>query len=323
MATTRSTATKWPPVSRTCFGEACPTSRSSPPPPRGKLTTAAGILTEAQRMLEDPKARTRVSEFHQQYAHMGEGTRWAEITRDPTLYPAFAPAMTPLLSEETKRFFDYIVFEKGGTFRDLLTSPVGFVNATLAPLYGLNPGQYGANLTKVDLDPATRSGVFTRAGFLASYSLYDRASPILRGAFIQKEVLCTAIPPPPPGVEGTPFPTTGATNRERVNAQTASTECAGCHHTLINPTGFALEAYDAIGALQTKEKDTGAPINTMADVLIGPNAVSVAGPVDLMDEDRSLAGGAALLRAEVGAVCVRTHAHQPGRLHRARPWRAS
>ncbi len=248
----------------------------------GVLANAAGILTQAQRLLADPKARAKVGEFHQQYAHMGEGTRWAQINRDPAVYPKFNAAMTPLLSDETKRFFDSIVFEKGGTFRDLLTSPLGFVNATLAPLYGLDPAKYGAELQQVSLDPATRPGIFTRAGFLTSYSLYNRPSPILRGAFLQKEVLCMSIGAPPPGVEATPLPTTGKTNRERVDAQTADAACAGCHHTLINPTGFALEAYDAIGSYQ--QTDGGQAIDTKANVIMGQTVVPVTGASDLMTQ---------------------------------------
>ena len=246
----------------------------------GKLATSAGILTEAQRMLKDPKARVKVGEFHQQYMHMGEGTRWETITRDPALYPGFTQSIVPLITDETKRFFDYIVFDNGGTFRDLLTSPVAFINATVAPLYGLNPAQFGPEPVQVALDPATRAGIFTRAGFLASYSLYNRSSPILRGAFLQKEVLCTPVGAPPPGVEGTPLPTNGTTNRERVEAQTAAAACVDCHHAIINPTGFALEAYDAIGAYQPTE--AGMPTNTSANVLIGQTTVPVTGPVDLM-----------------------------------------
>jgi hypothetical protein len=248
----------------------------------GALATSAGVLAQAQRMMQDPRARTKVSDFHQQYAHMGLGTRWEDIARDPAVYPAFKPAMTPLLSQETARFFDYVVFEKGGTFRDLMTSPVGFVNATLAPLYGLDPAKYGEDLVGVDLDPATRSGIFTRLGFLTSYSLYNRPSPILRGAFLQKEVLCTTIGAPPPDAQSTPLPATGTTNRERVTAQTSGGVCATCHTTLINPTGFALEGFDAIGVSQPME--AGMPTNTSATVMIGPNAVPVTGAVDLMNK---------------------------------------
>jgi hypothetical protein len=215
---------------------------------------------------------------------MGQGTRWAAIQRDPVLYPAFNASMVPLLSEETKRLFDHVVFDLGGTFKDLITTPFAFVNASLAPLYGLDPAAFGSDLQKVSLDPATRPGVFTRAGFLTAYSLYNRPSAILRGAFLQKEVLCNALGSPPPNAESTPLPLDGlATNRERTDAQTASADCAGCHHNFINPTGFAMEAFDAIGGFQTNEKDTGAAINTVATVPIGATTVDVTGPADLMN----------------------------------------
>lgn len=248
----------------------------------GGLSTPAGILTQATRMLMDPRARAMVSVFHQNYAHMGEGTRWVDITRDPS-FTQFTAALIPTLSAETARLFEYITFEKGnGTFRDLLTTPVGFVNNQLAPIYGVT-GTFTAALTQTNLDATQRPGVFTRAGFLTAYSLYDRASPILRGAFLQKEVLCTSIPMPDNAFLSTPLGT-GNTNRERVDAQTAPAMCAACHHTLINPTGFAMENYNAIGAWQTTEKGTNAPINAASDVPIGATTVQVTGAADLMDK---------------------------------------
>jgi hypothetical protein len=249
----------------------------------GSLNTSAGILTQATRMLQDPRARAMVSTFHQQYAHMGEGTRWADITRDAS-FSQFSAGLVPTLSAETSKLFDYITFDKGsGTFRDLLTTPVGFVNNQLAPIYGVT-GTFTSTLTQTNLDPVQRPGVFTRAGFLTAYSLYDRSSPILRGAFIQKEVLCTAIPMPDNAFLSTPLPTTGATNRERVDAQTADAMCTACHHTLINPTGFTMENYNAIGAWQTTEKGTNAPITTAAEVQIGGSKVAVTNAADLMEK---------------------------------------
>jgi hypothetical protein len=118
-------------------------------------------------------------------------------------------------------------------------------------------------------------------GFLTSHASFNRTSPILRGAFLQKEVLCTDIPPPPPDVEGTPLPTEGlTTNRERVDAQTAAAACATCHHSVINPTGFALEGFDGIGQVQTT--DNGAPVDTTSTVPIGSGYVDVTGAPDLM-----------------------------------------
>lgn len=249
----------------------------------GQLGSAEAILSQAQRMLQDPKAHGMVSAFHADYAHLGPGTRWQGYSRDPALYPAFKEALIPMLSQEAERLFDHVVFAKNGTFQDLLTTSTAFVNASLAPLYGLDASKYGADLTAVELDPAARPGVFTRAGFLAANSLFNRPSAILRGAFIQKQVLCREIGAPPPGAESTPQPTEGlSTNRARTDAQTSGAACVACHHTLINPTGFALEGFDAIGAFQTAEKDTAAAIDTKATVAIGEANVDVTGAADLM-----------------------------------------
>ncbi|WP_437521381.1 DUF1592 domain-containing protein [Sorangium sp. So ce726] len=250
------------------------------------LQTPEQILAQAQRMLADPKSRGMVKAFHELYLHMGPGTRWSDIQRDPAAFPDFKASMIPLLSEETDRFIEHVVFDQAGTFQDLVTTPVGFVNASLAPLYGLDPADFnGAALVPVELDPTQRSGLFTRLGFLVSHSGYDRTSPILRGAFLQKEVLCAAIPPPPPMVEGTPLPTDAnlTTNRARVDAQTAGDSCKFCHHTYINPAGFAFESYDAVGAYQQTESFSGAPIDTRVDVGVGEDVVAVDGPVALSE----------------------------------------
>ncbi len=247
----------------------------------GSLSTSEGILAEAQRMLTDPKARGMVGKFHESYLHMGAGTRWADYQRDTTRYPMFNDSLIPTFSRAEEKFFDYVVFDQGGSFKDLMTSPVAFVNASTAPIYGLDATQFGSDLTAVTLD-GSRPGAFTRAGFLASHSSFDRTSPILRGAFIQKEVLCTQLGTPPPGATSTPLPTEGlTTNRERTDAQTADAACAGCHYGYINPTGFALEGFDAIGAVQTT--DNGAPVDSTSTVPMGDEQVPVTGAVDLMN----------------------------------------
>jgi hypothetical protein len=236
-------------------------------------------------MLASPRARDMVLAFHRHYLHMGAGTRWQDISRDPAAFPGFTEAMVPLLSQETERFVDHIVFNEGGSFQDLITRPLGFVNADLAPIYGLDPAGFGAELVATELDPSVRSGLFTRLGFLASHSRYDRTSPILRGAFIQKDVLCAPIGTPPPNVEGTPLPEGDLlTNREKVDSQTSPAACAGCHHTFINPTGFAMEGYDSIGAVQLTERLSGVAIDTAAAVVIGANTVDVSGAVDLFEK---------------------------------------
>ena len=167
----------------------------------------------------------------------------------------------------------------------MFTSPVAFIDKDLAPIYGLSAASYGTTLSMVNLDTTQRAGVFTHAGFLASYSSYNRTSPILRGAFIEKQVLCRQIPAPPPDATSTPVPPASTdldTNRKQVASQTSPAQCAGCHAPVVNPPGFTLENYDSIGTWQTAEKSTGTAIDSTADVAIGNNVVHVAGPVDLM-----------------------------------------
>ena len=252
---------------------------------QNKLLAQTDILAQAQRMLQDTKARAKVAEFHAAYALQGDATRWSEAAHDPQLFPAFKTTMVPTLSSEAAKFFDYITFDMKGTFQDLITKPVAFVDKDLAPIYGLT--STSTTLQMVNLDATQRAGVFTHAGFLASYSSYNRTSPILRGAFLEKQVLCRTIPAPPPDAAGTPLPAASAdlnTNRKQVAAQTevAGSACAGCHAPFVNPAGFALEAYDSIGQWQTTEKGTGAAIDSTADVAIGAKTAHVTGPVDFM-----------------------------------------
>ena len=249
-----------------------------------QLKTPAQIMSQAQRMLQLPQAHDMVSEFHRAYLLMGTNTRWDTANRDPMMFPAFKKELVPVMQQETEKFFDYVVFTQNGSFKDFLTSPVAFVNAATAPLYGLDPAKFGADLVQTNLDPAQRPGFLTRIGFLNSYSAYNRTSPILRGAFITKQVLAVPIGSPPPGAETTPLPATADldTNRKQVDQQTSATACATCHHNFINPPGFAMEAFDAAGAWQTKEKVTGAAIDTNVDAVIDGNPVHVTGPADLM-----------------------------------------
>ncbi|WP_437757148.1 DUF1592 domain-containing protein [Sorangium sp. So ce1389] len=251
---------------------------------QGQLSTPEQILAQAQRMLEDPRAQQMVAGFHRYYLELGANTRWDSAQRDTKLFPVFDRSLIPILAEETERFFEHVVFTRGGTFQEFFLSTTAFVNAATAPLYGLEPANFGAELQEVTLDPTQRPGFLTRAGFLNAYSSYNRTSPILRGVFITKDVLGIDPGTPPPGALETPLPE-GAdldTNRKRVDAQTAGAACAACHHNFINPPGFVMEAYDAVGRWQTHEASTGAPIDTVADVLIDGQPVKVVSPADLM-----------------------------------------
>jgi hypothetical protein len=252
-----------------------------------QLGTPAQILAQAQRMVQDPRARDMTQTFHRFYMLMGLNTRWDNTNKDATKYPAFNRNIVPQLQEETEMFFDATVFAKNGTFEDLLTSTTAYVSAATAPLYGLDPSKFSAGLTETKLD-ANHPGFLTRLGFLNAYSAYSHTSPILRGAFITKQVLGIKIGAPPPGAEQTPLPASSEvldTNRKQYAALTQGKDCTGCHTPFINPPGFALEAFSTVGSWQTTEADTGKPIDSTADIQLddtGNNVVHVTGPADLM-----------------------------------------
>jgi hypothetical protein len=250
-----------------------------------QLQTIQQIAAQAQRMLQDPKARDMVSAFHQYYLLMTSESHWGSANRDPSLFPNFTTAIASVLSDETLKFFDAVTFSSGSTFKDFLTSPIAFVNKDTAPLYGLDASKFGSDLTQTTVDATTRPGFLTRLGFLMNFASYTRTNPIYRGAFITKQVLGIDIPPPPPGAAQTALPNSPDldTNRKQVDAQTAGDQCAGCHHTYINPPGFVMEAFDAMGQLRTTESN-GVALDTTGDITIvdGQPTVHVTNPAELM-----------------------------------------
>lgn len=249
------------------------------------LTTPAQILNQAQRMLTDDKARLKMADFHRYYILMAPNTRWDNINKDTSLFPDFDPSMVPTLEQEEEKFFDGISMVKKGTFQDLILSPIAYVNKATAPMYGLDPSGFTTDFQETTLDSSQRPGFMTRVGFLNAYAFYNRSSPIHRGAFIMKQVLGMPIGSPPPGASQTALPAASAdldTNRKQVDAQTSGDACAGCHHGYINPAGFAMESFNAVGSWQTTEQSTGAPIDSTSDVVIDNQTVHVTGPADLM-----------------------------------------
>lgn len=260
----------------------------------GMLSTPEQVRVQAQRMLQDPKARDMVNAFHQYYLLMGAGTRWSTAKKDPALFPAFNSEMVGTMTEETLRIFDKLAFTPGATFKDYLTTNIAFVTAATAPLYGLNAAQFTATLTETTVDAAERPGFLTRLGFLNNFAGYTRTSPIFRGAFITKQIMGIHIDSPPPGAEQTMLPEGPEldTNRKQVEAMTSGPDCAGCHKGYINPPGFVMEAFDSIGRVQTTEAGTGKPIDGVADVTIedGAAPVHVTTPAELMNAIASSPG---------------------------------
>jgi hypothetical protein len=161
------------------------------------------------------------------------------------------------LAHAEELFLDRL-FEQGYGLNELLTSTVGFANAEMAPLYGVEVS--GDEFQQVDLG-ADRPGLFTRLGFLAYNGTLRDPDSIHRGVEINSVVLCATLAPPPGVIPALPNIAPGQTNRERVNAHTGPGTCGeSCHGTIINPIGFAFENFDALG--QWRDTDNGKPVET-------------------------------------------------------------
>jgi hypothetical protein len=250
------------------------------------LQTKEQILPQAQRMIAvRNKTAPLVAGMHRNWLQMGNDlAHWWKIQHDTAKYPHYSVAAITSYAAELDRFFEEVAFNNG-QFRDLFLSNVGFVNRDTAAVYGLDPAAYGADLQRVDLNADQRPGFLTRAGFLQSYSHFDATSPILRGAFITQNMIGVDPGPPDPAAIMTPTPPgTFTTERAMVEELTRPDMCAGCHAPFINPPGFVMERYDAIGKWQDVDP-RGGPINGTADVVFSDTVTkTINNPKELMTE---------------------------------------
>jgi hypothetical protein len=252
-----------------------------------QLQTKAQILAQAKRMIAvREKTGPFVSAFHRDWVQMNNGNaHWWKVDHDTKTYPLFSADAKPSLQSELDAFFQEVAFG-GGSFKDLLLSNVAFVNKANAAIYGLDPAKYGADLVKVELDAAQRPGFLTRAGFLSSYAGYNATSPILRGAFISVYMLGINPGPPIPGATMMTVSGDFKTQRAYVETLTKPAQCAGCH-SIINPSGFALENYDGIGKWQTVDPRGGAidaSVTTNTVQFGDGNTKQITTPQQLMQE---------------------------------------
>jgi hypothetical protein len=215
----------------------------------GKLDTVDGVESTARQMLEDPRAREVMMNFHAQLYRLDS---LASIDKPGA--PDFSPALSSELLESSKRFFDD-VFVQGQGLREILTSNRAFVGPGLAPLYGITPAPTAIEPRAL---AASRAGYFLQVPFLQFYGANREPNSIQRGVSVERDLLCAAIAPPPAIVA---FPPVDAsqTNRQRITTLTATCGMQ-CHNTYINPLGFAFESFDGLG--QERPKDNGLPIDT-------------------------------------------------------------
>ena len=220
------------------------------------LKTKDAVESAARRMLADPRAHGALDEFLSQWLRFD---RILTAVKDRRAFPQYTLETAVAMTEEARRFAGDLAWNDRN-FMELYTADYGFVNGDLANLYKVTAP--ALEFAKVTFPPESeRAGILGQALFLSLTSKPDETSPTARGLFVREQFLCQKVPEPPPGVNANlPIPTEAKpmTNRERLASHLSNESCAGCHK-LIDPIGFGLEKFDAIGARREKLKQTFQP----------------------------------------------------------------
>ena len=258
----------------------------------GSLLESDVYAEQVDRLLDDPRAEAAYDAFFAQWWHTEEVIDPAQSVGDPA-YDAFAGAQSPsaelrdAMLAEVAAMTRHYLWEEDGTLQDLLTSDASFAeSAELADLYGVET--YTPGGTPPTFPDGQRAGVLTRAAFLVNGS--TRTRPVIKGKRVLEEILCQTIPPPPDNVSQEVDLEPPFTTRERLEAMTEQegTSCVQCHAQL-NPFGYVLEGYDALGRYRTEEvvfDDAGTelgslPVDTSAELIVAGQMQAVADGVEL------------------------------------------
>jgi len=223
----------------------------------GRLKDPAVLEQQVRRMLKDPRAEALAVNFAGQWLNLRGLQSSGPL---PLLYPDFDDPLRQAMRREVELLFDTIVREDRNV-NELLTADYTFVNERLAKHYGI-PNIYGSNFKRVTLPAAldNRRGLLGKGAFLVTSSKPERTSPVTRGKWIMGNILGMSPPDPPPDVPPLPPRTADAagnakepTMRKKMLDHRVATACAQCHQ-LMDPIGFALENFDAIGVWRTTDE---------------------------------------------------------------------
>jgi Protein of unknown function (DUF1592)/Protein of unknown function (DUF1588)/Protein of unknown function (DUF1585)/Protein of unknown function (DUF1587)/Protein of unknown function (DUF1595)/Planctomycete cytochrome C len=222
----------------------------------GKLRDPATLAMQLERMLADKKSASLTTNFAEQWLHL---RNLDSFVPDMRLYPDFDDNLRQAMKRETELLFQSVVSENRSVM-DLIGCDYSFLNERLAKHYGI-PHVYGSHFRRIDLDTHSRRGGLLRQGSVLTVTSYaTRTSPVLRGYWVLRNLLGSPPPPPPPNVPALKDNTVSAALplRARLEQHRANAACAVCHN-LLDPVGFALENFDAIG--QWRERDNGESID--------------------------------------------------------------
>jgi len=241
-----------------------------------QLSKPGAVDAQVKRMMADPKAESLVSSFAMKWLNL---TSLDLVQPDPKIFNGFNATLRKDFMMEAEKFLDSILLGNKNVV-DLLTSDQTFVNNTLARYYGIE-GPNTSAFKEVTLTDPNRFGLLGKSAILMRTSYGDRTSPVLRGAWVLDKIIGSPPTPPPPNV-GSNLAEQSAeapkTVRERLEQHRDKPACKQCHG-VMDPTGLALENFDAIGQYRTVDRQAkNAPIDAST---VLPNGVAINGPVEL------------------------------------------
>jgi mono/diheme cytochrome c family protein len=241
---------------------------------QSKLHDEKVLRGEVQRMMRDPRSRGLADGFAAQW--LGIRPLGGTIRPDARVYPEFDEALGAAMREETLLFFDSIVREDRSLL-EIIDADYTFVNERLAAHYKIDDVK-GPQMRRIELDDPARGGVLGQAAILTVTSFPHRTSPVLRGRWILEELLGAEVPPPPPDVPVLNERKKGGeelTFRQQLEKHRSKAECASCHGRM-DPLGFGLENFDALGRWRTEQG--GKPIDSVG---VMPTGEKFSGPAEL------------------------------------------
>ena len=233
-----------------------------------KLGTKEEVAKQAERMLNDPRAKAKMRDFLLTWLKLDQAK---ELPKDAKRFPGFDEALAADLRTSLELFLDDVVWSPASDFRQLFLADELYLNGRLAKFYGSDLPPESA-FKKVKLEADKRAGVVTHPYVMSSLAYTGETSPIHRGVFVGRGLLGIGIKPPMEAFTPiAPDLHPNLTTRERVLLQTKATACAGCH-TIMNPLGFSLENFDAVGRYREKEKDKPVDASGSYDTRAGTTA---------------------------------------------------
>jgi mono/diheme cytochrome c family protein len=215
----------------------------------GGLNKPSVVKAQVQRMLKDPKASALVDNFGGQWLRF---RALESVEPDPVIFMAFNDYLRISMQKETALFLQNLLASNGSAL-DLLNGKYSFLNEELARFYGI-PGVEGPQFRKVSLAGTPRGGILTHGSVLTTTSYANRTSVVQRGKWVLESLLNATVPPPPPNVPRLDETKVGTAMslRAQMEMHRANPICASCH-TRMDPIGFGLENFDAIGRYRTQD----------------------------------------------------------------------